>query len=85
MRKLAAIEARHPLVVGTLVFYVLVLLLNAGGLRKQAELMPYGTMRSVCVATISPVARVSDRLGITLLRKSIEEWVNEHTGGLNEY
>ena len=46
-------------VVAIFVFYLVVLLLNGTALDRQARLMPYGPMRSVCLRLIRPVAVLS--------------------------
>ena len=44
-------------------FYVFAGLLNGAALRRDLELLPYGTKRDVCLALIRPVAWLSQQTG----------------------
>lgn len=66
------------------VFYVAALLLNAEGLRRNAQRMPYGRQRAFCVAITTPVAALSRRLGMTKLRSGIERMMAKTMKGVSE-
>ena len=53
-------------------FYIFAILLNANGIQRDIELMPYGKFRDVSLFFFSPVARFSNRLGLTKFRTLME-------------
>ncbi len=55
-----------------LVFYLLGALFNGEHMLDQAELMPYGAWRDVCVAAARPVAAVSRATHFSAPRKWME-------------
>lgn len=57
------------------VFYVLMLLLNGSALLREAELLPYGRGRDVCVALARPLAAVSGATRLDRPRGWIERTV----------
>ena len=64
------------------VFYVAALLLNAEGLLRNAQRLPYGPFRQQCLKLIEPVAGVAKAVGATQLRTGIERMMNGTKGAL---
>jgi len=63
------------------VFYAAALLLNAEGLLRNAQRLPYGTYREYAIALSEPVAMLARRLGVTKLRSGIERVMTATTKG----
>lgn len=57
------------------IFYGLLLLLNGSALLREAELMPYGRGRDICVALARPLAAVSELTRLDRPRGWIERTV----------
>lgn len=62
-----------PVILACAVFYVSAILLNANGIQRNIELMQYGKLRDFYLSVFSPVAGLSNRLGLTRLRTMIEK------------
>ena len=60
------------------VFYCSAALLNAGALLREAQRLPYGNWRSVCVAMAEPLARAAGAVRLTVLRDGLEEALHGH-------
>lgn len=54
------------------VFYLIGALLNGEHLLRQAELMPFGTWRDVCVTAAKPLAKVSEVTRLSAPRHWLE-------------
>jgi len=54
---------------GLVVFYALVVLMNAPAMEKNAENMDYGVARDAMKALVRPVARLSAMLRLDFLRR----------------
>ena len=54
---------------GLAVFYVLVVLMNAPAMKKNAENMDYGAARDAAKALVRPVARLSAMFRLDFLRR----------------
>ena len=64
-----------PVIMTVAVFYIAAILLNANGIKRDIELMPYGKFRNVYLSVFSPVAGFSNRLGLTKFRTIIEKTI----------
>ena len=58
------------------VFYVVALLLNAGGLHRNAKLMRYGKLRDFCVSVIGPIAEAPIISWFSVPREKLEKLVD---------
>jgi hypothetical protein len=61
-----------------LVFYALLLMLNAGALEESASRLPYGTARDFWLAVLRPCAEAADRLHLGLPRRMAENHFGNH-------
>lgn len=64
-------------VLAVICFYLAALLLNASALHRQASLMEFGRMRSICMGAITPAQWLSSHLYLNRLRSSLEEITKE--------
>lgn len=64
-----------PVSMAVAVFYICAMLLNANGIQRDIELMQYGKFRDVALSVFSPVAGLSNRLGLTRFRSLIEKTI----------
>jgi hypothetical protein len=66
-----------PVILAVAVFYIFAVLLNANGIKRDIELMKYGKLRDVYLSVFSPVAGLSNRLGLTKFRTIIEKSIGD--------
>lgn len=57
------------------VFFVLALLMNSGGLYRNAQLMRFGPMRNLCVSIMKPIAENPLVSWMSLPREKLEDMV----------
>ncbi len=55
-------------------FYVLATLLNATGLERKVQRMPFGPVRTKCLRVVSPVANVVRACGLDGPRRWLEQF-----------
>lgn len=55
-------------------FYLVVALLNGADVLRQAERLPFGRYREVCVALARPLAAVSRATRLDRPRAALERW-----------
>jgi len=55
------------------VFFAVALLLNAGGLQRNAELMRYGKLRDFCLSIIKPIAEAPVISWFSIPREKLED------------
>ena len=69
---------------GLAVFYVLVVLMNAPAMEKNAENMDYGVARDATKALMRPVARLSTMIRLDFLRRGAARvrgrWLDQEDG-----
>jgi len=63
-----------------LVFFLMGTLLNGEHLLEQAQLMPYGSWRDICIAVVRPVAIASKATCASAPRHWLEEWPARFAG-----
>ena len=65
------------------VFYVAGLLLNAEGLHRSADRLPFGLLHDIAVAVTVPVEEVGRALRLTWLRSFAERMMNHQLEGIS--
>ena len=66
-----------PVILAVAVFYIFAMLLNDNVIKRDIELMKYGKLRDVYLSVFSPVAGLSNRLGLTRFRTIIEKSIGD--------
>lgn len=76
------VSLRHT-VKGVVIFYAAALLLNADGLHRSAERLPYGTFRDTVLVVTKHVAVLGRQFHFTLVRSLAERIANAKKEGVN--